>query len=485
MRLRSEAKVGLIVFAAIVVLIAIYWFLGGLRLRSAAYRIHAVFPNAQKLNKGTEVRLAGVKIGMVADLHLTKDAEARIDIYIDKGINIPKDSTARITAGGFIGENYVEIAPGSRKARLKPGDEIGTALTVQPDQLMQQAGDLLSELQKSARGINEFLGDKEMMATVKGTITALRDASKSASEMTESAKKLMVQTTPQVSAIMANLDDATRAAGRSTAQLEAMMNADVRPNVKTIMATTGEAVKHLDESILQARELISAMRGKAEDVDSMLPKVEQSLDNINTATAQASQMLAKLNDASTGVKDLMTDTELQENLKKTVRNVAEASEQINNLAASVNRRFAPKPAKPARAQGATQSGWTSDSLWNTSSGDYRFDGYYTLAGENGSLYRAGGYNIGENTQAILQTGKALGSSATVRYGLYASRLGFGFDRRVGGKGLISADILRPNDPRMELRGSYPISDSLGIYAGTSDLFHTSSDDVLVGIRYHR
>ena len=66
MRLRNEAKVGLIVCAGIIILIAIYWFLGGLGLRASSYPIYAIFPNAQKLDKGAVVRMAGVKIGVVS-----------------------------------------------------------------------------------------------------------------------------------------------------------------------------------------------------------------------------------------------------------------------------------------------------------------------------------------------------------------------------------------------------------------------------------
>ncbi len=124
MRLRPEAKVGLVVFGAIVLLIFIYFFLGGLFFGSARYNIYAIFPDARKIEKGADVRMAGVKIGIVSDIRLTADSQARLDLAIARNNRIPIDSVATITAGGLIGDNYVDVLPGSSRNNLKPGSRI-------------------------------------------------------------------------------------------------------------------------------------------------------------------------------------------------------------------------------------------------------------------------------------------------------------------------------------------------------------------------
>ena len=111
MRLGNEVKVGLVVFAAFVALLSIYWFLGGFGLRGSTYPVYAIFDNVQKLDKGQDVRMAGVKIGIVSSVSLTPDSKARVDMLIDKGNVIPEGSVARITSGAMIGESYVEIVP--------------------------------------------------------------------------------------------------------------------------------------------------------------------------------------------------------------------------------------------------------------------------------------------------------------------------------------------------------------------------------------
>ncbi len=89
MLLRSEAKVGLIVFVGIVALIMAYWFLGGWSLRASSYPIYALFSDARTLDKGADVRMAGVKIGGVNHIGLTSTSKARVDIDIRNGNEMP------------------------------------------------------------------------------------------------------------------------------------------------------------------------------------------------------------------------------------------------------------------------------------------------------------------------------------------------------------------------------------------------------------
>ena len=106
-------------------------------------------------------------------------------------------------------------------------------------------------------------------------------------------------------------------------------------------------------------------------------------------------------------------------------------------------------------------------------------------GAANSFARLGAYDIGDNTRLNLQGGMLLGNRNALRYGLYASKLGFGLDAGLGGRGLISADLFNPNDLSLELRGVMPLSQSMGLYAGVLDLLHEDDRDLLLGIQYRK
>ena len=74
---------------------------------------------------GTDVRVAGVKVGRVASVELnpkTYFAEARL--RIPDAIRLPTDSAALIQSDGLLGGSYIELQPGGAAENLAPGDEI-------------------------------------------------------------------------------------------------------------------------------------------------------------------------------------------------------------------------------------------------------------------------------------------------------------------------------------------------------------------------
>jgi len=482
-KLRSEAKVGLIVFIGIVALIFVYWFLGGLRLRAASYPIYGIFPNAQRLDPGAILRMSGVEIGIVSRASLVNN-KARVEMRIDNACKVPVDSIARITTGGFIGENYIEISPGKSKESLRAGSRIRTAVVTQPEQLMEQTGELLNDLRASVKGLNKLLGDERMIASIKDTVTTINSAAHSAASLAERSKEIVDQAAPQFASTMANLDNASANAADLTAQAKQMLAGDVRPKTNRLFEQAENTIRNLDEAISQARQLVAALNRRTDNVDEVLAKVSQALDNLNRATANTAEMTAKLNDAGTGIRDLATDPQLQENLRMTIRNAAEASAEAKELLQSLNKRFGRRTSvEPEPKRKAPESGTGINSLWNTDTGNYRFDVYYTLLRGQDALYRIGGYNVGENTKGILQAGRLIGSGGVLRYGLYASRIGVGCDWPIGSNALLSVDLFRPNEPEGEVRGILGLSGPIGIYAGIADVFHKDNRNLLLGLQY--
>ena len=69
--------------------------------------------------------MSGIKIGNVASSSLNQVTyEANLTLNIDNTINIPEDSSAKITMDGLLGSNYISIEPGGSDIYLETGDEI-------------------------------------------------------------------------------------------------------------------------------------------------------------------------------------------------------------------------------------------------------------------------------------------------------------------------------------------------------------------------
>lgn len=97
----------------------------GIGAPEQGYDLRASFRSLEGVSVGTDVRLAGVKVGSVTGIALdpeTYRAETTFDIRND--IRIPDDSAVLVASEGLLGGNYVEISPGGSLFYYEPGDEI-------------------------------------------------------------------------------------------------------------------------------------------------------------------------------------------------------------------------------------------------------------------------------------------------------------------------------------------------------------------------
>ena len=91
---------------------------------SKHYNLIADFRSADGIHVGTDVRLAGVKVGTVSDLSLNVETyRAEAKLAIENQIDIPDDSALTVSSEGLLGGNFIEIIPGASYDYMQPGDE--------------------------------------------------------------------------------------------------------------------------------------------------------------------------------------------------------------------------------------------------------------------------------------------------------------------------------------------------------------------------
>lgn len=119
----------------------------GLMRQPEGYPLLASFRSVEGITVGSDVRLAGIKVGTITDLTLNPQtffADARIEVRND--VLLPVDSAILISSEGLLGGNFVEILPGGALENLGPGEEIEDT---------QGAVSLITLLMKFAGGSGE------------------------------------------------------------------------------------------------------------------------------------------------------------------------------------------------------------------------------------------------------------------------------------------------------------------------------------------
>jgi phospholipid/cholesterol/gamma-HCH transport system substrate-binding protein len=118
-------------------------FGGPVPLKPKGYRFEVAFPEATTLANQADVRIAGVNVGKVVGMKLDKGG-ARTVVTIDMQKSfapIPRDTKAILRQKTLLGETYVELSSGDRRAGVLPdGGRLANAQvepTVQLDEIFR------------------------------------------------------------------------------------------------------------------------------------------------------------------------------------------------------------------------------------------------------------------------------------------------------------------------------------------------------------
>ncbi len=120
-----EAAVGALVIAVAVGFFGFAYATSGQRSVSGGYTLSAEFDNIAGVNTGTDVRLAGIKVGTVTGQALnSENYQARVTMAIDRAVKLTDDSTAKVTSEGLLGSNFIALEPGGSDTVLADGGQI-------------------------------------------------------------------------------------------------------------------------------------------------------------------------------------------------------------------------------------------------------------------------------------------------------------------------------------------------------------------------
>lgn len=171
----SQLRVGLMVAIALIILVVGLFFVSGhVGFFTSQYRIEAYFPEAQGLQAGAAVQLAGVPVGSVSDIRLSpyKDPKRAVQVVMRIGRrfqpDIRTDSVADIETAGLLGEGFVDITRGSAASPpIPPGGEVKTLQQADIKQVVQNANDVLTNLTDLSA---KLTGVTNQITTGKGTV---------------------------------------------------------------------------------------------------------------------------------------------------------------------------------------------------------------------------------------------------------------------------------------------------------------------------
>jgi len=169
---KLELKVGVFVFAGLVILAFFVLSIGKFRTWTSGYDITFLFDFVNGVKIGAPVRFAGMDVGEVKKIEFNfipqeQKTQVQIHSWVRRGIKIPMDSTIWINTLGLLGEKYVEIMPGSDYSQcLESGQAMAGVDPIPMHVVFRSAKGIIDNLNETVTKINagegtagKFLGD--------------------------------------------------------------------------------------------------------------------------------------------------------------------------------------------------------------------------------------------------------------------------------------------------------------------------------------
>lgn len=158
-RMTNEAKTGIFVLLCVAALGALLLKVGNFKLFQEGYTVKSRFHYTAGVKKHAPVRLSGVDVGEVKDIHLIYGDETLIelDLWLEDGVKLRADSKAYVTTLGLMGEKYIEVKAGTAAAEyVKAGELIPGEDPIRLEELIEMATKVAGDIGKMAKDISRL-----------------------------------------------------------------------------------------------------------------------------------------------------------------------------------------------------------------------------------------------------------------------------------------------------------------------------------------
>jgi phospholipid/cholesterol/gamma-HCH transport system substrate-binding protein len=320
---RRRFRVGLFVLVALLFVMLGVMMVGdraNLFRRKFPYRTK--FASAAGLVAGNAVRLDGVTVGNVQNVHLSSDPADRtvtvvFDVIRNAAPRIRSGTRASIKTVGLLGDKFIELEGGTASEPLVPVDgEVPAKEGGGLDKLLEGSGDLLVDLSEIARSLKTILGRTERGEGFLGALTY-------AGPESERLGIDLHTTLATLNQILKKIDQGKGLVGKLVAdeayarEASASLQGAFR-SLQNVLSRIEEGMKS-NEGALPA--LLSDPEGKK--------KVYALIDSLTTAGVSLAKVMKELDEGEGLIPVLLNDPEFGKEFSENMRSFSEHLDSIS------------------------------------------------------------------------------------------------------------------------------------------------------------
>lgn len=210
MKLKNEAKIGLIVVLSLICTYIGVNFLKGTNIFSKENIYYTTFNNLNNVNVATPVKISGYKVGMVTKVKFdfAEGQGAVLVLSLNPDVVLTKGSHIAIAGNPLTGAELVITPPIEKGVVMNNGDTIPSLessadiLQVATQQILPQIVTILPEIANTAKRLNEILANPNLDS-------ALVNINKSTMNLNQFIEKLNISTN-KIPNVVNNMDSISK-----------------------------------------------------------------------------------------------------------------------------------------------------------------------------------------------------------------------------------------------------------------------------------
>lgn len=290
----NETKVGIFVVAAIGLFVATFIYVAQVTIGAGTKNYVTYLKQAGGLEPGSLVRFAGIKVGVVADVSPDTEDPTRIkvELQVKEQTPVNAESIAKIAALTPLGNNHLEITPGSNTANLLPdGAVLQSEEAVSINDILAKlavTADTANGLMTQLEGDLELIvGDAHAVMTNLDALTGdanrqrlenlLDESTALISEQRPAFQELTTKLSATVDKVDLAIEDMRGVAKQASSTIE---------NVNRTVTETREPIK---EDLEELRATLVEARAAITEINALVavnsPNIEETIENFRVTSA--------------------------------------------------------------------------------------------------------------------------------------------------------------------------------------------------------
>jgi phospholipid/cholesterol/gamma-HCH transport system substrate-binding protein len=330
-----EVKVGALILVSLGLLVVFILILGRVTT-TEGFNLNVMFVHPGPLQPGAPVKIAGSEVGYVDSMTYLgrggpfmprvegerpdapqKRARVKVKVWIEESVreSILQDAEYYVTQQGLLGEQYLEISPGSTGSAVRPEANVfgidpprldqalanGATSLATINNLLSRNEDELDELIRSTtnamKTVDKILSNHE--GELDDVVTHADEALVEGRDALRDARKMYIDN-PRINRVLTNLDGTTT----------------------LLAAHDDELISDVDHTVDNVNELIDTVGPEQrEQIRNSLDDLEEVMDSATTTMDDVESVVGRVRRGEGTVGALLIDEEVYDDLKELLRDL--------------------------------------------------------------------------------------------------------------------------------------------------------------------